>query len=216
MHQVIFLNCFNCLFEGAILLCKKTLVLSKAPQCQTLPFALVSRGGESPGGESFPCYIKAVLRATWPLTTPTFWAQLPGVFALGSPMSTAPLLSRGQAVTRPRAPPAEHCPLPTVCCHSAIKEDVSLIKDAILAMRTASLLQARQLLPLLPELHISRPVPAISSTTLSARAVFPSSCKDPLAFCTPWGWSWGWFLHLCHPCACTSPLPAALLYSLLQ
>lgn len=39
MHQLIFLNCFNCLFEGAILLCKKKALFSLKPR-SAKPFPL--------------------------------------------------------------------------------------------------------------------------------------------------------------------------------
>lgn len=133
-------------------------------------------------------------------------------------MSAAPLPPLGWAVTlrAARSPPAELSPLPTVCCHSEVKEVVSIVNGTVLTTRTASCLPARQLLPLLQGQHIGRaclslccPLPA-AGTACSARAGLPCSCKKPLAFCTPWWVCGGWFLHLCRPCTCASPLTTAL------
>lgn len=141
-----------------------------------------------------PLLYQSSTQSTPHLTTLTFWAQLPGVLAPGSPMSAAPLPPLGWAVTlrAARSPPAELFPLLTVCCHSEVKEDVSVVNGTVLTTRTASCLPARQLLPLPQEQHIGRaclslccPLPA-AGTACSARAELPCSCKKPLAFCTPW------------------------------
>lgn len=81
MDQVVFLNDLSSLFEGAILLCRKKDLFSKALQYQTLPFALRSHGEESLSNESFPCFSKDILKANPHVERLPFWDQLLHIFS---------------------------------------------------------------------------------------------------------------------------------------